>query len=157
MSRTSWLIGISLLTLAAGANAGETSGVYMTFVRSFSDTPMADGTHARVIHYHQATTSDKADSPLAGKTSECVGRMIVSSAGKVVSGHGFCFSDDGAGNGASWSWRVEEAGTPKCPQMCGTFKWLEGYGNTKSATAAGTFMQTQAGKDGGVGTYTVKY
>ncbi len=157
MSKFSWLIGISLLTLSAGASAGDASGVYMTFIRSFGESALPDGTRARLMHYHQAVTSDKADSPVAGKTSECVGRMIVSSAGKVVSGNGFCFSDDAAGNGASWSWQVEEAGTPKCPQICGTFKWLEGYGNRKGATVTGTWTQTQASRDGGVGTYTVKY
>lgn len=157
MTRMTWIIGAALLTASTGALASETAGTYMTFVRSVTDSQLPDGNRARVMHYYHAGTSDKADSPFAGKTSECVGRMIVSSAGKVVSGHGFCFAQDAAGNGGSWTWKVTEAGTQKCPEVCGTFKWAEGFGNTKVVTAAGAWRQTHAGAAGGVGTYTLTY
>lgn len=157
MSTMKWLIGAALLSSSAGAFAGDTSGTFMTFNRFMSESALPDGGHARLLHYYQAGTSEKADSPFAGKTSECVGRMIVSSAGKVIAGNGFCFAQDAAGNGGSWTWNVTEAGTQKCPGVCGTFKWAEGYGNAKRVTAGGVWKQTYAGKDGGVGTYTLTY
>jgi hypothetical protein len=152
-----YAIASALLILSADAFAGETTGTYMTFSRSTSESALPDGSRARLVHYYHAGTSDKADSPFAGKTSECVGRMVLSSAGKVVAGAGFCFAQDATGNGGSWTWKVSEAGTETCPQVCGTFQWAEGYGNAKSVTASGTWRQTFAGKDGGVGTYTLKY
>jgi hypothetical protein len=151
------MIGAALLTVSAGAFAGDTAGTYMTFNRSVSDSTLPDGSHARVMHYYHAGTSEKADSPFAGKTSECIGRMIVSSAGKVLSGSGSCFAQDAAGNGGLWTWKVTEAGTDTCPSMCGTFKWVEGYGSTSNATASGAWRQTHVSKDGGIGTYTVTY
>ena len=157
MSTMKWLIGAALLSSSAGAFAGDTSGTFMTFNRSMSESALPDGGHARLLHYYQAGTSEKADSPFAGKTSECVGRMIVSSAGKVTAGNGFCFAQDAAGNGGSWTWNVTEAGTQKCPGVCGTFKWAEGYGNAKRVTASGVWKQTYAGRDGGIGTYTLTY
>ena len=157
MRTTKWMIGVALIAISAGASAGEAAGTYMTFVRSASETQLPDGNRARLMHYYHAGTSDRADSPFAGQTSECVGRMIVSSAGKVVSGHGFCFAQDAAGNGGSWTWKVSEAGTEKCPQVCGTFKWEEGFGKARNATASGAWRQTLASRDGGVGTYTVTY
>ena len=157
MSTMKWIIGAALLTVSAGAFAGETAGTYMTFVRSVTESQLPDGNRARVMHYYHAGTSEKADSPFAGRTSECVGRMIVSSAGKVVSGSGFCFAQDAAGNGGSWTWKVTEARTQKCPEVCGTFKWAESFGNTKVVTASGAWRQTYAGAAGGVGTYTLTY
>ena len=157
MSTMKWIIGAALLTVSAGAFAGETAGTYMTFVRSVTESQLPDGNRARVMHYYHAGTSEKADSPFAGRTSECVGRMIVSSAGTVVSGSGFCFAQDAAGNGGSWTWKVTEARTQKCPEVCGTFKWAESFGNTKVGTASGAWQQTYAGSAGGVGTYTLTY
>lgn len=157
MTATKWMIGATLFTLSGGALAADTTGTYMTFARSATDSTLADGTHARLVHYYHAGTSEKADSPFANKTSECVARMILSNAGKVVAGTGFCFAQDAAGNGGSWTWKFTEAGTDKCPMVCGTFKWVEGYGNTSKVTASGTFRQTYAGKDGGIGTYTVTF
>ena len=157
MSTLKWVVGAALLTFAAGAFAGDAAGTYMTFNRSTSEVPLADGTHARVTHYYQAGTSDKADNPFAGKPSECIGRMIMSGAGKVLTGSGFCFAQDAKGNGGSWTWKVSEAGTEKCPGVCGTFSWAEGFGNARNAKASGTWRQTQANKEGGIGTYTVTY
>lgn len=154
---TKWMIGIVLLTLSAAAFAGDTAGTYMTFNRSMSESKLPDGSRARLMHYYHAGTSEKADSPFAGKTSECVGRMIVSSAGKVVSGSGYCFAQDAAGNGGSWTWTVTEAGTEKCPSVCGTFKWADGFGSTKNVSASGTWRQTHSSSDGGIGVYAVTY
>jgi hypothetical protein len=83
--------------------------------------------------------------------------MIVSSAGKVLGGSGYCFAHDAAGNAGAWTWRVEESGTEKCPGLCGTFKSEEGFGNAGNGKISGTWRQTQASKDGGVGTYAVTY
>jgi len=151
------MIGATLLTVTGGALAAESSGTYMTFVRSVGESALLDGNRARVMHYYQAGTSEQAGNPFAGRTSECIGRMIVSSAGKVVAGAGFCFMQDAAGNGGSWTWKVTEVGTDKCPTVCGTFNWAEGYGSVRNATATGAWRQTYASKDGGVGTYTVTY
>lgn len=157
MTSEKWMIGATLLMVSAGAFAGDAAGSYMTFIRSASESPLPDGNRARVMHYYQAGTSDRADNPFAGKTSECVGRMIMSSSGKVVAGSGFCIAQDAAGNGGSWTWKVSEASTEKCPGVCGTFKWAEGYGTASKVTASGAWTQTHASKDGGVGTYTVSY
>lgn len=157
MTTMKWILGAALLTVSAGASASETAGTYMTFVRSATESQLPDGNRARVMHYYHAGTSEKADSPFAGKTSECVGRMIVSSAGKVVSGSGFCIAQDAAGNGGPWTWKVTEAGTQQCPEVCGTFKWAESLGNTKVVTASGAWRQTHASSAGGVGTYTLSY
>jgi hypothetical protein len=157
MTTMKWLIGAMLLTSSAVAMASDTTGTYMTFNRSMSESALPGGGHTRLVHYYQAGTSDKADSPFAGRTSECVGRMIVSSAGKITDGSGFCFAQDAAGNGGSWTWKVTEAGTEKCPSVCGTFKWAEGYGNAKKVTASGAWKQTYVSKDGGIGTYALTY
>lgn len=157
MSAMKCVIGTTLLILSAGAFAGESAGSYMTFVRAASESTLPDGSRSRLIHYYHAGVDQKGDSPFAGKTSECVGRMILSSAGRVIAGSGFCFAQDATGNGGSWTWKVTDAATENCPQVCGTFQWAEGYGNTKGASASGVWRQTYGGKDGGTGTYTVKY
>jgi hypothetical protein len=157
MPAMKWLIGAAMLASSAGALADNATGTYMTFNRAMSESPLPDGSFARVIHYYQAGTSDNAANPFAGKGSECVARMIVSSAGKVTAGTGFCFMQDAAGNGGAWTWAVTEAGTARCPSMCGTFKWAEGYGSTRQANGSGEWKQTFASAEGGAGTYTVTY
>lgn len=157
MNTTKWTIGAALLTLSAGAVAGDATGTYMTFVRSASETSLPDGNRARVMHFYHAGTSDQATSPFAGRTSECVGRMILTSAGKVVSGSGYCFAQDAKGGGGAWTWKVEQAGTDKCPTVCGMLTWLESYGNAGKAPARGTWRQTGSSTEGSIGTYTVTF
>ena len=43
MSTMKWIIGAALLTVSAGALAGETAGTYMTFVRSVTESQLPDG------------------------------------------------------------------------------------------------------------------
>lgn len=157
MNRTRWLIGAALIAASAGAMAEESMGSYMTFIRSASDARLPDGNIARLVHYYHAGTSDKASSPFADKTSECLGRMIYTAAGKFVSGHGHCFAQDASGNGGSWTWKATESGTERCPTVCGTFQWAEGYGSARNVAARGTWTQTYGGKDGGAGTYTLSF
>lgn len=148
---------VTLLALPVIALADEAGGTYMTFVRSASESRLPDGNVVRVMHYFQAGTSESAGNPFEGKNSECIGRMVGKPAGPFNTGSGFCFVQDAAGNGGLWSWRIEEAGTQKCPTVCGTFKWLEGFGNTASVKANGTWRQVHTSKDGATGTYKLTY
>lgn len=147
----------ALLAFSSGSFAAETSGTYMSFIRAMNESALPDGTQIRIVHYYHVGTSENAASPFAGKSSECIGRMVVSGSGKMLAGSGFCVAQDDAGNGGWWSWKMDEAGTAACPTVCGSFSWVEGYGSTRNSSATGKWRQTGTSRNGSVGTYTVTY
>ncbi len=157
MLERKWMMAATLLVVSTSSLAAETSGTYMTFLRSANESILPDGNRVRVMHYYHVGTSERAESPFAGKSSECVGRMVVSGSGKVLAGTGFCFAQDDAENGGAWTWKIDESGTADCPAVCGSFSWVEGYGSNRNASASGKWRQTGANRNGNVGSYTVTF
>jgi hypothetical protein len=143
----------ALLAVSVGASADDTTGYYTTHNVKMTETKLADGHRAVVFHYYQVGSSTQADDPFSNTESNCIGRIVLSKEGKLLSGNGYCFAQDASGNGGSWSWKMDEFGTAKCPDVCGTFGWIEGYGSLKGASGGGTWVRTHLFSEGSLGTY----
>ena len=59
--------------------------VYVASIATYTGT---------LISYYQTMTSDKSDDPLNNTVANCVGELITSAAGEVVSGSGICLLKD---------------------------------------------------------------
>jgi hypothetical protein len=152
-----WLTATALLVLSAAASAGDSTGFYTTHSGKSTETVLPDGHKIVVSHYYQLAKSDKADDPINGTESDCVGRFLLDGDGKMLSGSGSCFSDNTSGDGSFWWWKVDEIGTAKCPDTCGSFGYVDGFGRLKGVTGGGTWVRTDLTANGSIGTYKSKY
>ncbi len=158
MKRSSfWLTATALLVLSAAASAGESTGYYTTHAGKSTETVLPDGHKLVVSQYYQLAKSDKADDPINGTESDCVGYFLLDRDGKMLSGSGSCFSHNTSGDGSSWWWKVDEIGTAKCPDACGSFGYVDGFGKLKGVTGSGTWVRTDLTANGSFGTYKSKY
>lgn len=146
-----------LLVASVGAYAAESMGRFTNHIVDTMETELPDGRKAVVLHYYQLLTSDKADDPLNNTASDCVGKLILSKDGKTLSGSGSCFSRDVDGDGMSRWWKVDEAGTTKCPDLCGSFGSFDAFGKYKGMTSSGTWVRTHVFTDGAIGTFKQTY
>lgn len=152
-----WLAAAACLALPATASAGESAGFFTTHTGKSHETTLPDGHKLVVSHYYQLTKSDKADDPINGMDSNCVGHYLLDKDGKMLSGSGSCFSNNTGGDGSFWWWKVDETGTAKCPTACGSFGYVNGFGKLKDVTGGGTWVQTDIMTNGSIGTYKSKY
>jgi hypothetical protein len=152
-----WLAAAALLAVSATASAGEAEGFYATHSGKAHETALPDGSKVVVSHYYQLTKSNSADDPISGMDSDCIGRFLLGKDGKMVSGSGSCFSQNGKGDGSFWWWKVDEVGTATCPDACGSFGYVDGFGKLKGVTGGGTWVRTDVTPNGGIGTYKSKY
>lgn len=155
--RSTWVTALALLAMSAGASAGESTGIYTTHDEKSMEAPLPDGGRTIVSHYYQLTKSEKADDPINDTESFCVGRFIVSKDGKVTAASGFCLSENASRDGSSWWWKADEIGTTGCPDMCGSFGYVEGYGKLKGVTGGGTWVRTAVLTHGSMGTFKSNY
>ena len=157
MKHNIWIAAAAMLVVSAGASAAESSGFYTTHSGKSYSTTLPDGRTITVSHYYQLAKSDKADDPINNMESNCTGRFVVSKDGKVLSASGICFSTQPSGDGGTWWWKADEIGTANCPDLCGSFGWVEGYGSLKNAKTAGTWVRTEVHAEGSIGTYKSTY
>ena len=159
---TSWkhrfACSVALLLLAAPATlaaqqtvSGE--GHYGTRNFSAETTELPDGRTLMVTHFHQVTFADDANHALHELAGECAGQQLMAADGTPVSGSGICHMRDVEGDGVSWWWRHDEGGTADCPNICGTFGYLGGFGKFEDATGEGTWQVTAGFEDGGLGAW----
>jgi hypothetical protein len=152
-----WLAAAALLAVSATASAGESTGNYSTYTGKEQVTTLADGRKIVLSHYYQLSRSDKADDPINGMDSDCIGRFLLDKDGKMVSGSGSCFSHNDSGDGSFWWWKMDETGTAKCPDACGSFGYVDGFGKLKGVTGGGTWVRTDVMAKGSMGTYKSSY
>lgn len=155
--RTLILASSLLLTAAMNVSADEATGRYFENTVSEKATILADGRTVLLFNTKQQATSDKASDPFNNVSGDCTGRMIFSKDGKVLSGSGMCFLLDESGDGLNQAWKFEEAGTSACPEMCGSFRIVDGFGKFKGVTGKGTWVRTHVFTDGTMGTYKSNY
>ncbi len=83
--------------------------------------------------------------------------MAQSRDAKILSGSGVCYPKDVHGDGTSLRWKIEQAATATCPDQCGSFSYLDGYGRFKGITGTGTWVRTHLFSDGAMGTIASTY
>lgn len=150
------LIAAAALSLAcsAGAMAQQATGLFASHNGLTTETKLPDGRKEIVAHYYILFVSNKPEDPLNNTAGDCVVNMIQSADAKTLSGSGVCFPKDVHGDGASLWWKIEESGTVRCPDQCGTFGYVDGYGRFKGVTGTGSWVRTHLFNDGSMGTIT---
>jgi len=147
----------AMACLSATASAGESVGYYTTHSGKSQETTLPNGHKIVVSHYYQLTKSEKEDDPISGMESDCVGQFLLNKDGNMIWGSGSCFSHNNQGDGSSWWWKVDETGTENCPDACGSFGYVDGFGKLKGVTGGGTWVRTDLLASGSIGTYKSKY
>lgn len=153
----------TLMVLLAGPTAllaqqsSAVKGRYGTRTTASQTTQMPDGRTVEVNHYHQVTFADDASHPLNNQTADCIGQFLMSAEGNPVSASGSCYGKDADGDGVSYWWRMREAGTAACPNLCGSFGYFSGYGKFKGITGGGTWQVTAPFPEGSLGTWEGSY
>jgi hypothetical protein len=149
-------LGISIASVAQTSGSGE--GQWVSALPTPETMETGDGATIQKYVYQQAGLGS-GSGPFDNVGADCAGMLIVSSDGAVTAGNGHCrtMSDDGS-SGASYWWRVEEAGTDNCPLLCGSFGYFDGYGEYKGISGGGTWRQTVAAPNGvSIGTWEGSY
>jgi hypothetical protein len=153
-------LSVVVMGLLAASGAGG-SGILRPLFNApptKTETTLPDGNISVQQQYYQLTRSGQATDPTNDTAGNCYANMIMTKAGTVLSGSGFCCEQDDKGNGSTFSWKVDEAGTAKCPLMCGSGSYVDGYGKFRGTTGGGSWVQTRAFADGAaIGTYTSNY
>lgn len=139
-------------------DSGKGSGHFTNHFQDVTVSEMADGSAVQLIHYSNLSIADDADNPSANTAGECVGALRMNAAGVVTSGSGSCFVKAADGEGFSYWWEVEEAGTTECPTLCGKWSYFGGYGRFDGLQGKGNWKVTaQFGEAGSMGTWTNTY
>ena len=146
------ILALALLTLSATASAAEHTGRYFTHSISQTKTTLPNGNTSTLEHFYILGSSDDANDPQNNTAGNCTGNSIASTQGKVLSFTGICFREDSEGNTFSYWWKMDEAGTARCPGSCGSYRILGGTGKFKGLTGSGTFVHDRDFSDGGSGT-----
>ncbi len=156
--RTLSVAVLALLAASGSASAAESSGHYFNAPPTKTVTTLPDGNISVQEQFYQLNQTDHAADPMNDVAGTCFANLITTSEGKVLSGSGFCYHQDDKGNGTTYSWKIDEDGTAKCPLQCGTWQVVDGYGKFKGTTGGGTWMRTRVFADGaGLGTFTSNY
>jgi hypothetical protein len=150
----------ALMAVPAGAIAGNSVLRFTNHFYKKIETTLPDGRKAVALQYYSTNTSDKADDPMNNTAGDCVGQLILSKEGKTLAGSGNCVAQNVSGDGMTLWWKVDEAGTAKCPDLCGSFGTVDAYGKLKGMTSSGTWVTTHVFAEGSLGilksTYTMK-
>ena len=150
---------LAVAWLLPGALHAQTSGEgrYATFNTDVEEMEMPDGGMMVLSHYRQVVFADRADNPLDGLPADCIGQFLVGPDGKTRAASGTCFGHDEAGNGASYWFRMDAAGTAQCPDMCGSFGYFAGYGKYAGIEGEGTWRREATTPTGGHGSWKGTY
>jgi len=158
MRRPGLLAALAALQLGGtAALAGQTAGTFAYHNGLTNETRLPDGRKAIAMHYYVLCVSDQADDPINNTAGDCLVNLIVSKEAKTLSGSGICFPKDVHGDGASLWWKIDAAGTADCPDQCGSYGYVDGYGRFKGVTGTGTWVRTQLFSDGAMGTIKGTY
>lgn len=142
-----------LLAASAGAYAADVSGHFANHDTQTMVTELPDGGKAVIFHYYELWIADTAEDPLGDAAGDCVGRMILDKEGAPTTGSGICFTRTTGGDGSTLWWKVDEAGTTRCKDICGSWGYIEGFGKYKGVTGSGTWIRTTLFSDGSLGSY----
>jgi hypothetical protein len=156
MRFTTLALTSALLALPQAGLAQEAEGRYATHDGTATVQELPDGSTVQVTQYSQITFSDDASHPLDNTSSECVGRFHVAADGSLISGDGMCSSFGAGGDTNSWWWRVDESGTDKCPDLCGSWGYFNGSGKYAGIEGTGTWVRTTVFPNGSSGTWKGK-
>lgn len=155
--RNVFVVMIVLLAASVAAFAGDANGRFANHDTKVTQTVLADGRTVVSFDYYELWITDNADDPIANSKGDCAGRMILSKEGATLSGSGVCFTTNLSGDGTTLWWKVDEAGTSRCPDICGSWAYVNGYGKLKGVTGSGTWVRTVLFSDGSLGTYKGTY
>lgn len=150
---TTVLLLIAGPTVLVAQQSGKATGRFGTRTIASEITEMPGGGAMELSHYHQVTFADDASHPMNNQTADCVGLFLTSPEGNPVSASGSCFGKDAEGDGLSFWWRMDKAGTADCPNLCGSFGYFAGYGKFKSVSGTGTWRVTAPFPDGNLGVW----
>ena len=124
------------------------SGPYST-VRISTDTVSAPNGGALVhFTYGLVMAGDDPGGLFNENKGDCAGTFVLSEDGTPVAGGGWCFVTDMDGDGWWQWWKLDEAGTPDCPIMCGTWGSYNGVGKFEDVSVTGTFRGVASFADG---------
>ena len=152
LRRLAFSVFAMCLVVATGVYAqqsGTIAGQYST-IRISTDTVSSPNGGA-VVHYTYGLVIPVGDDPSGlfnNNKGDCVGTSVLSEDGTPVAMSGWCFVTDMDGDGWSQWWKMDEAGTPDCPTMCGTWGGYNGFGKFENVTASGTFKVVASFADG---------
>ena len=134
---------VMLAVMSGGfAQASENGGGrYATYTISVDSTELPGGGHVEISHFYQVVFADDTGDPLDGTHADCVGMTMFASSGAATSASGSCYIKDASGNGISMWWRMDEGGTPACPNSCGSWGYFDGYGTFKGISGSGTWKR----------------
>lgn len=145
-------------TLSAFAgDSGSGSGQFANHDNIVEMTEMPDGSSTMVVHYSSVTLADDSDHPSADMAAECVGVMRMNADGTFGSGEGTCFGTTADGDTQSYWWKVDEAGTAACPDMCGSWGYFAGTGSFDGLQGTGTWKRSHVIGDLSWGTWKNSY
>jgi hypothetical protein len=144
-------------TALVAQQSGTATGRFGTRNISTQTTELPDGRSIDVNHYHQVTFADDPDHPLNNQTADCVGQFLMSADGNPVAASGSCYGKDVDGDGASFWWRMDTAGTADCPTLCGSFGYFAGFGKFAGITGTGTWRVTAPFEEGNLGVWEGSY
>jgi hypothetical protein len=151
------VVVVGSVTIDAG-DSGMGSGHFTNHFEDVTVSEMPDGSGVQLIHYSNISIADDPGHPSANTAGECVGALRMSAAGVVTSGSGSCFVMAADGDGFSYWWEVEQAGTADCPALCGNWGYFGAYGRFEGLEGDGTWKVTaQFGESGSMGTWTNTY
>jgi hypothetical protein len=151
------VVVLGSMTLFAG-DSGKGSGYFTNHFNDVTVSEMPDGSMVQLIHYSNMSIADDSHHPSADTAAECVGALRMNADGAVTSGSGSCFVEAEDGQGFSYWWQVEKAGTADCPELCGVWSYFGGYGRFAGLEGTGTWKVTASfGQAGSMGTWTNTY
>lgn len=151
-----------LVTLATSSvifaeASGSATGRYAIHVTSAERSELPGGGVVELSHYRQTIFAEDGEHPIDNSSADCVGMFRVSPAGALTAGSGACFTKTADGDGASFWWRMDAAGTESCPTLCGVWGYFDGYGKLADIRGNGWWKQTVAFSDGSIGTWGGSY
>ena len=142
---------------ALAGESGSATGRYATHVTSAELSKLPDGGAVEMSHYRQIIFVAEGEHPIDNSSADCVGRFRVSPEGVVTSGSGVCYTTNAEGDGSSFWWRMDEAGTESCPTICGVWGYFDGFGKLAGIKGTGWWKQAVAFSEGGIGTWGGSY
>lgn len=152
--KTSSIVCALLLTVPVAGFAQETSGRYATSNGQEITQELPDGSKIQITHYTQISFAADSSHPLDNMSSDCVGRFHMSANDTPVSSDGMCTGFDGQGNSATFWWRMDEANTSDCPDLCGSWGYFNGTGKFNGIEGSGTWARETTFHNGSSGTWT---
>ena len=125
------------------------TGHYTTIPKSTETIELPDGRTVQQMHFKMASFADDPNSLFNNLYGDCTGTFVLSKEGEPIAMTGSCFRLDADGDG-HWFWyRMDKAGTPECPMMCGSYGVYDSYGKFMDCeTISGTWQHTASFPDG---------